>query len=92
MIYVAANDGMLHGFDAENGREVFGFVPNNLMTNPFSRKISELLNFEYEHKSFVDTTPALNDIYMDANEDGKDWATVLIGGHGAGAKAYFALV
>ena len=24
MIYVAANDGMLHGFDAENGREVFG--------------------------------------------------------------------
>jgi type IV pilus assembly protein PilY1 len=92
MIYVAANDGMLHGFDAENGREVFGFVPNNLMTNPFSRKISELLNFEYEHKFFVDTTPALNDIYMDANEDGnKDWATVLIGGHGAGAKAYFAL-
>lgn len=92
VIYVAANDGMLHGFDAENGAEIFGYVPNNLMLNPFSRKITELLNFEYEHKFFVDLTPALNDAYMDADRDGeKEWTTVLVGGQGAGAKAYFAL-
>ncbi|MFN3236993.1 MAG: PilC/PilY family type IV pilus protein, partial [Pseudomonadales bacterium] len=92
VIYVASNDGMLHGFNAEDGSEVFGYVPNNLMLNPFSRNITELLNFEYEHKFFVDITPAANDVYMDADEDGdKDWETLLIGGHGAGAKAYFAL-
>ena len=92
MIYVAANDGMLHGFDAADGSEVFGYVPNNLMTNDFSRKITSLLDFNYEHKFFVDITPALNDIYIDADENGSyEWATVLVGGHGAGAKAYFAL-
>lgn len=92
VIYVAANDGMLHGFNADNGAEIFGYVPNNLMLNPFSRNITELLNFEYEHKFFVDITPAVNDVYMDANEDGdKNWETLLVGGHGAGAKAYFAL-
>jgi len=92
VIYVAANDGMLHGFDADTGNEIFGYIPNNLMLNPFSRNITELLNFEYEHKFFVDITPAINDVYMDANEDGdKEWETLLVGGHGAGAKAYFAL-
>ena len=92
VIYVAANDGMLHGFSAEDGSEIFGFIPNNLMLNPFSRRLTELLNFEYEHKFFVDLTPAINDVYIDADEDGdKDWATILVGGQGAGAKAYFAL-
>ena len=92
VIYVSSNDGMLHGFDATNGDEVFGFMPNNLMLGTFSRRITELLNFEYEHKFFVDLTPAVNDVYMDADDDGdKEWTTFLVGGQGAGGKAYFAL-
>ena len=94
VIYVAANDGMLHGFNADNGNEVFGFVPNNLMLNPYSRNITNLLDFNYEHKYFVDLTPAINDVYV--NKDGdyngaKEWVTMLIGGQGAGGKSYFAL-
>src|SRR5690606_36157888 len=27
MVYVGANDGMLHGFSAQNGQEVFAYVP-----------------------------------------------------------------
>jgi type IV pilus assembly protein PilY1 len=92
VIYVSSNDGMLHGFDATDGAEVFAFMPNNLMLGTFSRRITELLNFEYTHKFFVDLTPAINDVYMDSDDDGdKEWITFLIGGHGAGAKAYFAL-
>lgn len=94
VIYVEANDGMLHGFDATDGSEVFGFIPNNLMLGTFSRKLTELLDFEYSHKFFNDLTPAINDVYMD--RDGgttpdKQWTTLLIGGQGAGAKAYYAL-
>jgi type IV pilus assembly protein PilY1 len=94
VIYVEANDGMLHGFDATDGSEVFGFIPNNLMLGTFSRKLTDLLDFEYSHKFFNDLTPSINDVYMD--RDGgtipdKEWTTLLIGGQGAGAKAYYAL-
>tara|TARA_R110002073_G_scaffold596_2_gene4743 strand:- start:4 stop:2163 length:2160 start_codon:yes stop_codon:yes gene_type:complete len=92
VIYVSSNDGMLHGMSAFDGAEVFGYVPNNLLLGAFSRNLTNLLDFEYEHKFFVDLTPAVNDVYMDSDNDGdKEWITFLIGGHGAGAKAYFAL-
>ena len=91
-LYTSANDGMLHAFNAEDGTERFAYVPTNLMLSPFSRNITELLNFEYTHKFFIDITPALNDVFIDSDGDGtREWTTMLIGGHGAGAKAYFAL-
>ena len=31
LVYVAANDGMMHGFNASNGRERLGYVPNQLI-------------------------------------------------------------
>jgi type IV pilus assembly protein PilY1 len=96
VIYVGANDGMLHGFNAANGQELFAYVPDNLMTGVFSQRITELLNDEYSHRYYVDLTPALNDVFMDFDGDpqttlDRRWTTLLVGGHGAGAKAYFAL-
>ncbi len=90
VVYVAANDGMLHGFDAETGDEVIAYLPNNLMTNTYSQPITDLLDFEYTHKYFVDSTPAVNDVYIDVG-NGKEWRTILINGQGAGGKGYFAL-
>jgi type IV pilus assembly protein PilY1 len=92
MIYVSANDGMFHGFKADTGEEVFAYVPNHLMLGTFSRKMVELLNFNYSHKYFVDTTPAINDVFMSpTGGDDRKWMTIAVGGHGAGAKAYFAI-
>ncbi|MFT7220398.1 MAG: type IV pilus assembly protein PilY1, partial [Candidatus Azotimanducaceae bacterium] len=92
MVYVGANDGLLHGFDAATGNELIAYLPDNLMTNTYSRKVTELLNYEYSHKYFVDSTPAVNDVYIDADGDGdKEWRTILVSGQGEGAKAYFAL-
>ncbi len=92
IVYVAANDGMLHGFNAETGDEEIAYVPENLMTGTFSRKISELLNYEYTHEYFVDSSPAINDVFINHDGDSdKEWRTVLVNGQGAGAKAYFAL-
>jgi type IV pilus assembly protein PilY1 len=28
VVYIGANDGMLHAFDADNGDELFAYVPN----------------------------------------------------------------
>ena len=92
MIYVEANDGVLHGFDASNGNEMFGFLPNNLMLGALRRKITDLLDYKYSHRFFVDLTPAINDVFIRLDgASAREWATVLVGGQGAGAKAYFAL-
>ena len=92
VVYVAANDGMLHGFDAESGDEVVGYLPNNLITGTYSNRITSLLDYQYTHKYFVDSTPAINDVYLDVDGDGdKEWRTILVSGQGGGGKAYFAL-
>ena len=92
LVYVAANDGMLHGFDAETGDEVIAYLPNNLMTHTYSQKVTDLLDYQYTHKYLVDSTPAVNDVYMDVDGDGvKEWRTILVSGQGGGGKAYFAL-
>ncbi|MCX4026041.1 hypothetical protein H0A36_23640 [Endozoicomonas sp. SM1973] len=81
MLYVGANDGMLHGFNANTGEEVFAYVPNVLFAN-----LVDLTYQNYVHKMYVDEKPSINDVfYNDA------WHTVLVGALGAGGKGLFAL-
>lgn len=81
MIYVGANDGMLHGFDAANGREKIAYVPNALYPH-----LSKLADVNYAHRYFVDGSPKAGDVYS-----GGSWKTVLVSGMGAGARGIFAL-
>ena len=37
VVYVGANDGMLHGFNANTGNEVFGYVPSKIIDGRRSR-------------------------------------------------------
>ncbi|MCH8258437.1 MAG: hypothetical protein IIA75_11150, partial [Proteobacteria bacterium] len=91
-IYVSANDGMMHAFDPATGDEVFAFIPNAAQVGTFNRKIEELLDFNYTHKYFVDTTPAVNDVFVTSPDDvTKKWRTMAVGGYGVGGKGYFAL-
>lgn len=82
-VYVAANDGMLHAFNADNGRELWAFVPTMAM-----REMARLADTAYEanHRYFVDATPTLGDVQI-----GGQWRTVLVGGLGAGGRGYYAL-
>ena len=43
-LYVGANDGMLHAFDADTGNELFAYVPNALMDR-LERAVSQLEAF-----------------------------------------------
>jgi type IV pilus assembly protein PilY1 len=94
VVYVGSNDGMLHGFNAATGLEVFGFVPNKILDSSvgYSNKLNEFSSPFYYHNYYVDLSPRLNDVYMRPRASGaKQWMTTLVGGLGAGGKGFFAL-
>lgn len=81
MVYVGANDGMLHGFDAGDGREELAFIPNEVFPN-----LAALTDPDYSHRFYVDGSPRVADAYL---ADG--WASVLAGTTGYGGRSVFAL-
>ncbi|MEZ5549817.1 MAG: PilC/PilY family type IV pilus protein [Pseudomonadales bacterium] len=103
VVYVAANDGMLHAFDAGTtttgdfgtGDELFAYIPNKILDSSerFSNKLDQLTSLVYSHRYFVDLTPTVEDVYVRATRGSaiKSWNTVLVGGLGGGGKGYFAL-
>ena len=102
IVYVAANDGMLHAFDAGDdadsvgsGNEVFAYVPNKIIDSSqrFANDLDQLTSLVYSHRFFVDLTPTVEDLFMRASASAAtaSWNTVLVGGLGGGGKGYFAL-
>ncbi|TYT75079.1 pilus assembly protein PilY [Desulfobotulus mexicanus] len=81
VLYVGANDGMLHAFDAMTGEELFAYVPNLVFGD-----LAKLTQPEYQHQYYVDGPPVVGDAYID-----DDWKTILVGTLGAGGKGIFAL-
>jgi type IV pilus assembly protein PilY1 len=77
VVYIGANDGMLHAFDANNGEELFAYVPNLVYDH-----LAELANPAYSHKYYVDNTANVATV---GSQD------VLVCGLGKGGKGYFAL-
>jgi len=81
VVYVGANDGMLHGFDAISGEELVAFIPSPVFGN-----LTTLANSRYAHKFFVDGSPNAGDVYI-----ADKWQTVLIGGLNQGGQGIYAL-
>lgn len=81
MLYVGANDGMLHAFDADNGQEKFAFVPNAVYPH-----LSKLTAPNYTHQYYVDGPPWVGDAYVNGS-----WRSILVGALGAGGRSVFAL-
>lgn len=87
MIYVGANDGMLHAFNADTGEEVFAFIPSAVRSN-----LNVLTASNYgekdgtPHRYYVDGSPVATDVFF-----GGAWHKVLIGSLGAGGRQVFAL-
>ncbi len=82
IIYVGANDGMLHGFNAGTGAETYAFIPNRVILNG----LKTLSQPSYTHHYFVDGELTVADVYI-----GSAWKTVLIGTLGRGGPGLFAL-
>ncbi len=79
-VYVGANDGMLHAFNATTGKEDFAYIPKTVLPN-----LPKLGDPIYTHQFYVDGTPTIADAYIDG------WKTVLVGTTGAGGRGVYVL-
>jgi type IV pilus assembly protein PilY1 len=95
IVYLAANDGMLHAFNGDTGVEEWAFIPNSAITGTYNNKIKGLLDFNYSHEYINDLSPAIEDVFVDTTGIGsaitRNWMTLLVGGLGAGGKGMYAL-
>ena len=92
MIYVGANDGLLHGFRTSgsgavgpdnDGRELLAYMPSAVLSSIHTT--TPALSFsspQYSHNYYVDATPGTGDLYY-----GGAWRTWLVGGTGFGGNA-----
>jgi type IV pilus assembly protein PilY1 len=92
-VYVGANDGMLHAFNATTssdptqpdppaaGKEMFAFIPTALLPNLY-----QLTSPTYSHLYYADGTPTVVDAFYAGA-----WHTVLVAGLNKGGREMYAL-
>ncbi|MGZ9711223.1 pilus assembly protein [Glaciimonas sp. GNP009] len=89
MLYVGANDGMLHAFEATTGAERFAYIPHAVF--PHLHLLSDP-NYKHKHHYFVDGKLTEGDAYLQRGSASTPmWKTIVLGSTGAGAKSVFAL-
>lgn len=81
-LYVGANDGMLHAFDASSGTELFGYIPNIINWG----LLSTLSRGDYAHRYFVDGPISVSPRSLTSASK-----NILVGSLGRGGKGLYAL-
>lgn len=103
VVYVGANDGMLHAFDASqnadgsvvtgvSGNELWAYVPRSAYTNLGNLTLRNGFTFA----PTVDATPITRDVFFDTAlstpaATSQGWHTILVGGLGQGGRGVYAL-
>ena len=95
MIYVGANDGLLHAFDAKNGQEMWAFAPPLLLPS-FPTMVNQNLNRAGKGGSNaifgVDGSATVHDMYFkSALDNSKKWHTILFIPYGRGGAGFSVL-
>ena len=103
VVYVGANDGMLHAINGavsgtSAGSEMFAYVPSALFAGPTATPnvngLAALGNPSFAHHYYVNATPGVFDIDFNRTSGASgaaDWRSVLIGGLGKGGRSYYAI-
>lgn len=86
IVYVGANDGMLHAFRASDGHEVMAYIPSILYSGKNQSGLHFLADTSYSHIPYVDESPLAADVFVDS-----DWKTYLVGALRAGGKGVYVL-
>lgn len=91
MVYIAANDGMLHAFRQSTGEETFAFLPGSLLTAGGDASLARYANPQYgvydqvsgkqeiPHQYYNDGEMTTENVFI-----GDSWKTVLVGTTGRG--------
>ena len=102
VVYVGANDGMLHAFDASQnadgrvtstaGRELWAYVPRSAYRH--LGNLTQKIGFTFSPT--VDATPVTRDVFFPAPTNNpattaSGWHTILVGGLGQGGRGIYAL-
>ena len=89
MVYVGANDGMLHAFNASTGLEAWAFIPTPVIPNLW--KLADR-DYAISHQNYVNGDPMVFEACTSGcSGGGAVWKTVLIGGLNGGGRGYYAL-
>ena len=100
MVYVGANDGMLHAFDggmsangtvdSSGGQEHFAYIPSTALGHMgnllFPYVAADRNDQKFDHRYYVDGPVTVADAYY-----GGAWKSSLVGTAGAGGRSVFAL-
>ncbi|HRD87875.1 MAG TPA: PilC/PilY family type IV pilus protein [Accumulibacter sp.] len=96
MVYVGANDGMLHAFYASTGEEAWAYVPGAVLSRLF-KLADKNYGAQNMHVFSVDGTPVVGDICVSdcatpaSGSLPTVWKTILVGGLNNGGRGYYAL-
>ena len=85
-IFVGANDGMLHAFNANSGQERFAYIPSLVHDH-----LSSLPRLDYSHRYYVDGSLVVAPIVFFDNSGQRTVKYLLVSGLGRGGRGYFAL-
>lgn len=89
-VFVGANDGMLHAFNANTGEELWAFIPTPVFAN-----LANLADKEYGanyHTNYVNGSPVVADVCVSGcSGSSAVWRTILVSGLNGGGRGYFAL-
>ena len=95
VIYAGANDGMLHAFDKNTGKELWGFVPPLLIP-----KLATMVNDNLNRLKGGGSTPiysvdgpiTIHDMYFKSDVDNEEkWRTILMLQYGRGGQGFSVL-
>jgi len=82
-VFVAANDGMLHAFNAGTGEEMWGYVPRITM-NKLYRQAGT--TYGTNHQYTTDGSPEVGDVQI-----GGVWKSIVVAGLNGGGRGYYAI-
>ncbi|WP_164931762.1 PilC/PilY family type IV pilus protein [Dyella sp. M7H15-1] len=101
VVYIGANDGMLHAFNAPvptcdaqgqcevvagAGKELWAYVPRAVYAN--LGNLTSKADFQYQPT--VDATPVMRDVFF-SEQGSHEWHTLLVGGVRLGGRGVYAL-
>lgn len=105
VVYVGANDGMMHAFNGSisgsgGGAELFAYIPSFTYGTASTAATSGLASLgnpsSFSHHYLVDGSPIVADVDLartggTTNSSSHNWRTILVGGLGKGGKGYYAI-